>query len=228
MSAGPAPQGVISIMSVPGGVAIGTLGGYFAPTTPSESITSNISAQPRVHGQSSETSSIRSKTFEDPQCVASDVFSPTPFKIYLPFVPPVPSSTESKQTTSTAKDDGFPLKSPVDLTVSGNSTPNTDVSSPDSRLQQGSGGSNQKQTFENNYVHAPMVSPGYISSQSKLQTIPEASDPKQHSKVENANVADQYPAVQPSSSSLSQTPETNRSQCELDVFTHLFKDDDVV
>lgn len=228
----PMPHGVISIMSVPGGVAIGTFGGNFSQTTPSESTSSNISAnQPRVHGQSSETSSIRSKAFEDPYRVASDVFSPTHCKIYFPYVPPASPSTDNKQTTVTKEDD-ISLKSSFHLTLSDQLIPNAGLTSPEEQLQQNSAAA-QKQNFENNYVPVPVVSPCYVSPPPKLQAIPEATNPQEridssdfrgHSSI----AEDQCPSLKPSSSTVSRDSETHQSQGELDMFTHLFQDDDAV
>ncbi|XP_052089277.1 uncharacterized protein LOC127726021 [Mytilus californianus] len=277
---GPTPHNVISIMSVPGGVAIGTFGGNIAQN-PSESSSSNIFINPnsqRTQTQPSDATSQRSRTFDDPYRVASDVISPTSSKVYQIHHFLSPDGTEEKQNVPThVEDSSTPATSPYDKTISNQmSRIITSLVSPSmihdkeaSKSQTESTASGQESPFENNYVHNTCVSPCYISSPPKLQPIPEIPVPRTekttgvtgkhfvpekptHSSVDhNAEVHNVIPtsctwvgdsssepamctklAAVPSSSSSShgngdRSAETQQTASELDVFTHLFTDDNV-
>ncbi|XP_071133843.1 monocarboxylate transporter 12-like isoform X2 [Mytilus edulis] len=278
-TSGPTPHNVISIMSVPGGVAIGTFGGNVAQN-PSESSSSNIFINPnsqRMQTQTSDATSQRSRTFDDPYRVASDMISPVSSKVYQIHHLLSPDGAEEKPNVPTHVEDNTPVTSPHDTTISGHmSRLITSLVSPSmihdkeaSKSQTESTASGQQSPFENNYIHNTCVSPCYISSPPKLQSIPEIPAPRKekatgvtgkHSIPEkrtyssadhNAEVHNTTPtscawvgdssseptmctklASVSSSSSTShgngdRSAETKQTVSELDVFTHLFTDDNV-
>lgn len=258
------PHNVISIMSVPGGIAIGTFGGNVTRVTSPESTSSNVSfnpmTSPRPSGHTSEASSGRSSMFDDMNRALSDIVNTSPgknYQIYQLSSPGAVEANQTNQTTPTTSDITGSMTIPFDQTICDQLSKLKDMSSPtqtNDLLQLESPetntpvGSEYESNFENNYLQNYARSPCYVSSPPKLGTIPEvplsattnvseitstASKTSTLSETRHNNQqSSTKPTTRHSASSISPDDqndpvETNQVVSELDVFTHLFTDDQV-
>lgn len=251
------PHNVISIMSVPGGIAIGTFGGNSTRVTSPESTSSNVSfnpmTSPRLSGHNSVTSPGRSNMFDDVNRALSDIVNTSPGKNYQIYQMSSPDAPEANQTTSTSSDTTGSMTIPFDQTICEQLSKLKDMSSPtqiNELLQLESPetntpvGSECESNLENNYLQNYARSPCYVSSPPKLGTIPEVPLSATNNVSEITSTTSKTstlsdtrhnnkPATRQSSSSISPDDENDDVETkqadsgELDVFTHLFTDDQV-